>query len=65
TTGRLKVHSSCRELIAEISGYAWDDRAAEKGEDKPIKAADHSCDALRYAAYTTRSLWQHQLARAA
>ncbi|MGW4822530.1 PBSX family phage terminase large subunit, partial [Streptomyces sp. NPDC004227] len=31
TTGRLKVHSSCRELIAEISGYAWDDRAAEKG----------------------------------
>ncbi|WP_327335861.1 PBSX family phage terminase large subunit [Streptomyces sp. NBC_01324] len=62
---RLKVHSSCRELIAEVSGYAWDDKAAEKGEDKPIKAADHSCDALRYAVYTTRALWQHKLAKAA
>jgi PBSX family phage terminase large subunit len=64
-TNRLRVHSSCKELIAEISGYAWDDKAAEKGEDKPIKAADHSCDALRYAVFTTRPLWQRQLAVAA
>ncbi|MBZ6207535.1 PBSX family phage terminase large subunit [Streptomyces olivaceus] len=64
-TDRLKVHSSCRGLIAEISGYAWDDKAAEKGEDKPIKAADHSCDALRYGVFTTRPLWQQKLAIAA
>lgn len=64
-THRLKVHSSCRELINEIPGYSWDDRAAEKGEDKPIKVADHGCDAARYAIFTTRALWQHQLARAA
>ncbi|MFI5739180.1 PBSX family phage terminase large subunit [Streptomyces anulatus] len=64
-TDRLKVHASCQELIAEISGYAWDDTAAGKGEDKPIKAADHSCDALRYGIFTTRALWQRQLAQAA
>lgn len=62
---QLIVHSSCRELIAEITGYSWDDRAQLLGEDKPIKVADHGIDALRYAAMTTRSLWQHQLAPAA
>lgn len=62
---QLIVHSSCRELIDEITGYSWDDRAQLLGDDKPIKVADHGVDALRYAAMTTRSLWQHQLAPAA
>ncbi|MEU8642256.1 PBSX family phage terminase large subunit [Streptomyces sp. NPDC048674] len=62
---RLRVHSSCKSLIAEMPGYAWDDRAAEKGEDKPIKVADHGIDSARYALYTTRALWQHKLAMAA
>lgn len=63
--GKLRVHSSCKSLIAEMPGYAWDDRAAEKGEDKPIKVADHGIDSARYALYTTRALWQHKLAMAA
>lgn len=63
--GKLLVHSSCRSLIAEIPGYSWDDKAAEKGEDKPIKVADHGIDALRYAIFTTRPLWQRHLALAA
>lgn len=62
--GRLFVHSSCKELIAEIPSYSWDDQAALKGEDKPVKVADHGVDALRYGIFTTRALWQHQLARA-
>lgn len=62
---KLLVHSSCRELIAEIGGYSWDDRAALLGEDKPIKVADHGCDALRYGLFTTRALWQHHVALAA
>lgn len=64
-TGRLKVHASCRHLISEMPSYCWDDRAAEKGEDKPIKVADHGIDSVRYATFSTRSLWQHQLARVA
>lgn len=56
-TNRLKVHESCRGFIDEVSGYAWDDKAAEKGEDKPIKADDHSLDAARYAIKTTEYTW--------
>lgn len=56
-TGRLKVHARCKELIREIPGYAWDPDASLKGEDKPIKAADHGVDALRYGIRTTRNLW--------
>lgn len=57
--GRLFVHRSCHGLIEEIPGYAWDDAAAEKGEDKPIKANDHSCDAMRYALHSTAHEWRY------
>lgn len=55
---RLRVHPSCTGLIDELPGYSWDDEAAEKGEDKPIKLEDHSCDALRYGVRTTETLWR-------
>lgn len=55
---RLRVHRSCTGLIDELPGYSWDDEAAEKGEDKPIKQDDHSCDALRYGVRTTEALWR-------
>jgi PBSX family phage terminase large subunit len=61
-TGRLKVHAGCKELIKEIPGYAWDPKKSEKGEDAPIKVADHGVDALRYGIHTTRAVWQHRLA---
>jgi PBSX family phage terminase large subunit len=56
--GRLLIHESCRGLIEEFPAYVWDDKAAEKGEDKPVKFADHSLDALRYAVRTTEALWR-------
>lgn len=61
-TGRLLVSKACPALIAEIPAYAWDEDAAAKGEDKPIKLNDHGVDALRYGIRTTRTLWQHRLA---
>lgn len=57
----LKVHSSCRHLLDEIPGYAWDDKASQEGHDEPIKADDHGIDAARYAIHTTRGLWRNQL----
>jgi PBSX family phage terminase large subunit len=60
-TRRLLVHVRCKELIKEIPGYAWDPKASEKGEDKPLKVLDHGVDALRYGIRTTRNVWQHQL----
>lgn len=58
---RLVVDESCAGLIGEAPGYAWDDKAAEKGEDKPIKVADHSLDAARYAIATTQAMWRRQV----
>lgn len=55
---RLRIHASCTGLIDELPGYSWDDKAALKGEDKPIKVDDHSCDALRYGVRTTDTLWR-------
>lgn len=54
---QLLVHKSCKELINEIAGYSWDEKAQAKGEDKPMKIADHGCDALRYALKTTHAIW--------
>lgn len=59
--GLLRVHRSCTGLIEEMPGYVWDEKAAEKGEDKPVKLADHSVDALRYAVHSSAHEWRHLL----
>lgn len=58
-SGLLRIHRSCEGLLGELPGYAWDERAAERGEDKPLKMADHSADALRYALHSTAHEWRH------
>lgn len=57
-TGHLVIHESCKALLDEIPGYSWDTKAAEKGEDKPIKVDDHSIDAARYVIATTEGQWR-------
>lgn len=47
--GRIRVFHA-PNLLAEIGGYVWDEKAAMQGEDKPVKQRDHACDALRYFA---------------
>lgn len=56
-SGRLRVTDRCRGFIQEVTGYAWDPKSTEKGKDAPIKVADHSLDAARYACATTAHLW--------
>ncbi len=56
--GKLLVSDRCTGLIDTFPGYAWDDKAAEKGEDKPIKVADHDLDALRYAVHSSGWAWR-------
>ena len=50
--GKLGVSPVCTETVREMAGYQWDERAAERGEDKPLKEHDHAPDALRYLDYT-------------
>ena len=55
--GHLYIDPSCRHLIREMSNYTWDEKAAERGEDRPMKVDDHGPDALRYYCHT-RSLME-------
>jgi len=48
----IVIHKRCKNLLSELDTYIWDEKAAEKGEDKPLKTdKHHGVDALRYFAY--------------
>jgi phage terminase large subunit len=60
---RLLFHAPTTRLaMEEMSSYVWDSDASLKGEDKPLKLADHAPDALRYAIRGTRMRWRAALA---
>ena len=50
--GHVLFHRSCRNLLACFGSYTWDEKAAERGEDKPLKANDDAADSFRYWGYT-------------
>jgi len=50
--GKLLINKKCKYLISELLGYVWDEKAIEHGEERPVKVADHACDALRYGIST-------------
>jgi phage terminase large subunit len=52
TQGRIVIASSCKSLIKEFYSYVWDEKAGQRGEDKPVKQSDHALDALRYFVFT-------------
>lgn len=64
-TGRLVLGPDTSALQAELAEYRWDPKATEKGLDKPIKVNDHHADALRYAVFSSRLLWQRRLRQTA
>lgn len=57
-SGKLIIADRCPGMIQEFPGYSWDPKATEKGEDKPLKVADHSLDGGRYALTTTETNWR-------
>lgn len=50
--GKIFFSSECKNTIMEFASYIWDIKAAERGEDKPIKQHDHAMDAVRYFCFT-------------
>lgn len=55
----IKINrEACHGLIAELQAYVWDDKAAQRGEEKPVKTLDHAPDALRYMIMTTLPAWR-------
>lgn len=49
---KIIFSQSCVNTIMEFASYIWDEKVAERGEDKPIKQHDHAMDAVRYFCYT-------------
>jgi PBSX family phage terminase large subunit len=49
---KIRFSASCPNTIKEFGSYSWDQKAAERGEDKPIKTMDHAMDAIRYFVST-------------
>lgn len=50
--GKIMFLDQCKKTLLEFSAYIWDAKAADRGEDKPIKQNDHAMDAVRYFCYT-------------
>ena len=50
----LAFSRKCKGTIKEFGLYSWDQKAAERGEDKPIKTNDHGMDAVRYFVRTMK-----------
>lgn len=48
-------------LFREISGYVWDERATDRGQDAVVKADDHSVDAMRYAVRNLQPTYRRWL----
>lgn len=47
--GLIKISPACENFIEELKGYIWDPSSAD---DRPLKEADHCCDACRYMVFT-------------
>lgn len=48
----IKYNDCCKETFREFSSYIWDPKAADRGEDKPVKQNDHHMDSDRYFVNT-------------
>ena len=55
---RLFISPELRETRLELDAYVWDENAANRGEDVPIKTNDHAMDAMRYGVATYPKLVQ-------
>lgn len=48
----LQFNDCCVSTFKEFFSYVWDEKAIQRGEDKPLKVMDHAMDALRYFVNT-------------
>lgn len=46
--GNLIINTACKHTLDERAGYSWDDKAALRGKDEPLKVNDHCMDAMGY-----------------
>lgn len=49
---KIGIYEKCTHTLEEFASYIWDEKASQRGEDKPVKQRDHCADAVRYFCYT-------------
>jgi len=57
-TKKLRVHRTCKNLLREIETYCWDEKAAARAVEQPLKKNDDAVDALRYGLYAKIPRWR-------
>lgn len=50
--GLILYNDCCKQTFKEFNSYVWDEKAAERGEDKPVEKNDHHMDGDRYFVNT-------------
>ena len=56
---KLRVRKDgCPAFRREIEAYIWDEKAVQRGEEKPVKVGDHAMDACRYLLRTVVNRWR-------
>ena len=58
---QFKIHTSCKNSINQAQSYAWDKRAQQRGEDKPLKIDDHCPDMWRGGILGPRNMITAQI----
>ena len=53
----IVIQKGCKTLLEHIQSYAWDSKAADRGEDKPVKVNDHICVTRDTIVTTNRGLY--------
>ena len=57
--GRVRINRQrCPKGVEEMQTYSWDEKAAKRGEEQPMKAHDHFPDAARYYFETRINDWR-------
>lgn len=54
----IRIHERCINTRKEFASYVWDEKASQRGEEKPVKQNDHAMDALRYFIKTMIPNWR-------
>jgi PBSX family phage terminase large subunit len=48
----------CPNLAKRVPNYAWDDQAAKRGVEQPLKVEDDDCDSMRYGIHGKIPAWR-------
>ncbi len=55
---KIRINRKCENTIRELRNYAWDERAAKRGDEKPLKVNDHHADSCRYLCKDIFKPWR-------